>query len=555
MSMPTLKKIQVKIDADIHQIPRGTTLQEVLEKLSENVIPTAAALVNGELQELTYPLYADSIVQWLDLTTDAGLRIYKRSINFVLLAAVSNLFPHHQLKIEHSLAKGTYCELRGEPTLSPMDIARIQEEMQSLVALNLPITRREVSRDDAQKYFLSCHRPGKAQLISYKPGDTVYLYTCGPVTDYFFGPMAPNTGCLKYFELRPFDKGFILIVPDKDNPTGFSPYREPKKLAAVFSESERRGELVGVDKLAQLNELIQSGQESDIIQIAETLHERNLHKISNDICVNRDIRLVLIAGPSSSGKTTFAQRLSIQFRVNGIKPVAISLDNYFVDREINPRDENGEYDFEHINALDLELFNTHLEELIAGKEVTIPLYDFKTGSRIPNGDRVKLGPDQILIVEGIHGLNEMLTASISQKNKRKIYVSALTQLSIDDYNPIPSSDTRLIRRMARDLQFRGTSVQDTLKRWISVRRGEEKNIFPYQEDADYIFNSALAYELAVLKGLVEPELEKLPSWVPEYVEAKRLLYFLEYIIPISPENVPLNSILREFCGGSCFLTC
>ncbi|MGI6065302.1 MAG: nucleoside kinase [Bacillota bacterium] len=555
MSMPTLKKIQVKINDTVHQVPRGTTLQELLEKFSENVIPTTAALVNGELQELTYPLYADSIVQWLDLTTDAGLRIYKRSINFVLLVAVSNLFPHHQLKIEHSLAKGTYCELRGEPVLSPLDIARLQEEMQSLVALNLPFTRREVSRDDAQKYFASCNKPGKAQLISYKPSDTVYLYTCGSVTDYFFGPMAPNTGCLKYFELRPFDKGFILIVPDKDNPTGFSPYREPKKLAAVFSESEHRGELLGVDNLAQLNELIQSGQESDIIQIAETLHERNLHKISNDICANRDVRLVLIAGPSSSGKTTFAQRLSIQFRVNGIKPVAISLDNYFVDREINPRDENGEYDFEHINALDLELFNKHLEELVAGKEVTIPLYDFKTGRRMPKGEKVKIEPNQILIVEGIHGLNELLTASISQKNKRKIYVSALTQLSIDDYNPIPSSDTRLIRRMARDLQFRGTSVQDTLKRWDSVRRGEEKYIFPYQEDADYIFNSALAYELAILKGLVEPELEKLPSWIPEYVEAKRLLYFLEYIIPISAEKVPLNSILREFCGGSCFNTC
>lgn len=553
MQNTKMQTVQLIINQKNLAVPMGSTLQKILKNLPTRPVPVVAALVNNEFQELTYHIYADSTVSWLDLTHSTGLRIYKRSINLVLLAAAANLFPQHRLKIEHSLATGTYCELRGEPALTKTDIDRLQKEMEKIVRSDIPISRREVSKDDAIKYFTGLGRLEKAQLLTYHPENTVYLYNCGPVTDWFFGHMAPSTGCLKFFQLRPFDKGFIVIVPDKHNPTGFSSYGEPKKLAAVFSESERLGELLEVENIAQLNQSIATEKQNEIIQIAETVHERNLHKISDDICAARnEVKLVLIAGPSSSGKTTFAQRLSIQFRVNGIKPIAISLDNYFVNREDNPRDENGDYDFEHIDALDLELFNRQLQDLIAGREVIVPIYDFKTGHRLPEGYQVQLQKNQILIVEGIHGLNEKLTAAVPQHQKRKIYVSALTQLNMDDQNPITSSDTRVIRRMARDLQFRGTSIQNTLKRWPSVRQGEERNIFPFQENADYIFNSALAYELAVLKNLVEPELHKIPSTVPEYREARRIIRLLQYFLPVQSENIPLNSILREFVGGSCF---
>ncbi|ATW28697.1 hypothetical protein DCMF_17265 [Candidatus Formimonas warabiya] len=552
--MPNLKLIQVTIGEKLIEFAQGTSLQEVLQHLTPHPFPIMAAFVNGELQELTYPLYADSTIQWIDASSETGIRIYKRSLHFVLLAAVTKLFPKHKLKIEHSIGQGNYCELRGEESIGEADLVKIEQEIQAVIDHDLPITRREVSKDDAIKYFQSQERPEKASLLKYKPGDTVSLYSCEPITDDFFGPMVPSTGCLGLFELKYFPPGFIIRVPDKSHPELIPPYQEPKKLSVIFRESERRGELMRVENIAQLNEIVEAGSHNEVIQMAETLHERDLTKIADAICADyRDVKLVLIAGPSSSGKTTFAQRLSIQFRVNGIKPVAISLDDYFVDRANTPTDEFGEMDYENIYALDLELFNRHLSQLIEGKEVRVPKYDFVTGTRSSRTQQVKLEKNQILIVEGIHGLNEILTSTIPKKNKRKIYVSALTPLNIDDCNPISSSDTRLIRRMARDLQFRGSSVEKTLKRWPSVRRGEEKYIFPFQEDADFIFNSALAYELAVLKGLVEPELQKITPPSPEHPEAKRLTRFLQYFTPICADGIPLNSILREFWGGSCFL--
>lgn len=555
MSITYPKIVQIKIDEKIHGVPRGMSLKEVLDQYPSDAFPIVGAFVNGELQELTYPLYADSTIQWLDISSDTGVRIYKRSLYFVLLAAASKIMPSYQLKIEHSIAQGNYCELRGKDPLTAANLAEIEQEMHRMIREDLPITRRDVSKDDAIKYFQSQNRTEKARLLKYKPSDTVSLYTCGPLTDYFFGPMVPSTGSLKFFELRYFPPGFVIRIPDKTRPNTLSPYQAPKKLAAIFRESERRGELMEVENIAQLNEITEAGAHNEVIQMAETLHERDLSKIAESICADYpDVKLVLIAGPSSSGKTTFAQRLSIQFRVNGIRPVAISLDDYFIDREKTPRDEFGELDYENIYALDLTLFNLHLAQIIAGNEVFVPKYDFITGTRSSQTQRIKLEEKQILIVEGIHGLNEILTATILPKNKRKIYVSALTPLNIDNCNPISSSDTRLIRRMARDLQFRGSSIENTLKRWPSVRRGEEKYIFPFQEDADFIFNSALCYELAVLKGLVEPELKKVLSSSPEHPEAKRLIRFLQYFLPICPDGIPLNSILREFWGGSCFFS-
>ncbi|MEL7564018.1 MAG: nucleoside kinase [Dehalobacterium sp.] len=555
MSIPNPKIVKIKIGEKIYPVAQGTSLSDVLDQYPSSSFPIVGAIVNGELQELTYPLYADSIVNWLDITSDAGVRIYKRSLYFVLLAAINKIFPNYRLKIEHSIAQGNYCELRGKDALTRSDLAAIEQEMRSMIDRDLSITRRDVSKDDAIKYFQSQGRLEKARLLKYKSNDTVSLYSCGSVTDYFFGPLVPNTGRLQFFELRFFAPGFIIRMPEKSTPDALLPYQEPKKLAAIFRESELRGELMQVENIAQLNGIIESGAHNEVIQMAETLHERDLSKIAGSICADcPEVKLVLIAGPSSSGKTTFAQRLSIQFRVNGIKPVAISLDDYFVDREQTPRDEFGEFDYENIHALDLTLFNLHLAQLIEGKEVAVPKYDFITGTRSSETQKVKLDKNQVLIVEGIHGLNEILTATIPKKNKRKIYVSALTPLNIDDCNPISSSDTRLVRRMSRDLQFRGSSIESTLTRWPSVRRGEEKYIFPFQEDADFIFNSALSYELAVLKALVEPELKKMLPSSPQYPEAKRLLLFLQYFVPICPDGIPLNSILREFWGGSCFFS-
>jgi len=553
LSAANLQPMRITIADQVYPIPQGVPLLALLESLPPSPLPILAARVNGELHELTYPLYADSTVEWLDLSSDTGLRIYKRSLRLVLLMAAGKLFPERQLKIEHSINNGTYCELRGESPLSEEEISRLGEEMRQVVQADLPIIRREVTKSDAIRYFASQGREEKAQLLDYRPGDKVKLYSCGAVTDYFFGYMAPSTGCLGFFQLQSFNRGFLLIVPERKNPTVFISQPTPHKFAAVFADAQRIGELTGLENIAQLNQLIKSGRQDEVIQVAETLHERTLIKTADAISADRQVKLVLIAGPSSSGKTTFAQRLSIQFRANGIKPLAVSMDDYFINRDDTPLDPNGEPDFENINALDLELFNRHLESLIAGEEVLTPRYDFKTGMRQPEGQRLHLEPNQILIVEGIHGLNEMLTAAIPGHTKRKIYVSALTQLNVDDYAPISSSDSRLIRRMARDLQFRGISVQETLRRWPRVREGEEKYIFPFQEDADFIFNSALVYELAVLKGRVLEELKNIPPLTGEKMEAKRLASLLQYVLPASTDQVPIHSILREFLGGGCFM--
>jgi uridine kinase len=547
-------EVNITIGENNYKFPVGITLIEVIQELPPQPVPIVAALVNHQLQELAYPLYANSTIQWIDLNYDSGIRIYKRSLNIVLTSAINELFPDRHLKIKHSLGKGTSCELKGEIKLTKQDVKKIDEKMRDLIAQDLPIIRHRVTKEDAIQFFLNQGHKEKADVLSYKPTPTVNLYTCGNRTDYYYGLMIPSTGILKYFELKYFYPGFIIRAPEIFNPTSLPPYQEHKKLAYIFFEIRRRKELLKIENIAHLNNMVKSGKENEIIQITETIHERHLHYISDLIYKDRkDVKLVLVAGPSSSGKTTFAQRLIIQFLVNGIRPVAISMDDYFVDRENTPKNEKGEYDFEDIHALDLKLFNEHLQALIAGEEVTIPKYSFVTGSRMAEGQKVKIGENQLLIIEGIHGLNEELTASIPKINKRKIYISALSQLNIDDHNPIPSSDARLIRRIMRDLQFRGSRVGNTMKMWPSVRRGEEKNIFPYQENADFIFDSSLIYELAILKNYVEPELATIPPGSMEYLEARRIMRYLQYILPISPDIIPLNSILREFWGGSCFV--
>ncbi len=425
--------------------------------------------------------------------------------------------------------------------------------MKELIKEDIPFEREEVPIDEVVEAFEKTKQRDRLRLLKYWKKDSVYVYKCGTIYDYFYGNMVPSTGYLKKFDLIYYKPGFLLKFPSIYDPNSMPPFEDQKKLFSVFREAEKWAKILDVADVGALNEKIHKEEIGDIIRVSEALHEKKIAHIADMITDKRDyVKIVLISGPSSSGKTTFSKRLSVQLRVNGLKPHTISLDNYFVEREKTPRDENGDYDFESIYALDLELLNEHLNKLLNGEEVHIPKYNFVTGKREYNGDILKMSDDFVLILEGIHGLNETLTSGIPSENKFKIYVSALTQLNIDNHNRIPTTDVRLLRRIVRDNRTRGKSAEDTLLGWLSVRRGEDKNIFPYQEDADIMFNSTLVYELGVLKSHAEPLLREIGKTSSAYSEAKRLLQFLEYFMPSKEDEIPQNSIIREFIGGSCF---
>ncbi|EGO65915.1 nucleoside kinase [Acetonema longum] len=514
--------------------------------------PIVAAKVNQRLEDLQYCLDGDCSVDFLDLSTETGMRVYQRSLAFVLIMAVAELFPQGQVTIEHSLAKGLYCELHLGRPLTQTDVEKLETGMRQIVLADRPFIKKELPLNDAIELFEIAGQAEKVALLKQLNQPEVCVYSCGEIADYVHEIMTPSTGYLKIFELRFYQPGLLLRFPRTENPTVLPTYVEQPKLAAIFQEAERWGAILGCGYVGTLNECIQKETVYDIIRVAEALHEKKIAQIADAIVQQGSVRVILVAGPSSSGKTTFAQRLSIQLRVNGRRPVPISLDDYFVDREHTPRDEQGEYDFEAIEAIDLPLFNDHLRRILAGEEVEIPSFNFKLGAREYLGHKIRISPEQPLIIEGIHGLNERLTQSIPREQKVKIYISALTQLAIDNHNRIPTTDTRLIRRIVRDSQFRSHDALVSLRIWPSVRRGEEKNIFPFQEEADIMFNSALIYELAILKRYAQPLLEQVGTKNPEYSEARRLLQFLEYFEPSGEEDVPPNSILREFIGQSCF---
>lgn len=515
--------------------------------------PIVAAKVNNDIKDLQAKVEEDCLIDFLDLSTDEGIKVYQRTLTFVMIAAVKDLFPNGEVTVEHSLGKGLYCELHlGRETMVG-DIERLSEKMRQIIAEERPIVRKSYTIVEAIKLFKASGQTEKVKLLSQLKRDRVSIYYCGNVYDYFYGTMAPTTGYLKVFDLHFYAPGFILRFPEKTKPDTLPPFISQPKLAKVFQEAEQWGAVLQCGYVATLNECIHNGQISNIIRIAEALHEKKVAQVADYIASHRkEVRVILVAGPSSSGKTTFAHRLDIQLRVNGVRPVPISLDDYFVDRAHTPRDENGDHDFEAIEAIDLELFNEHLTRLLAGEEVKIPSYNFMTGQREYRGHIIKIDKDQPLIIEGIHGLNERLSASVRRDHKVKIYISALTQLSIDCHNRIPTTDTRLIRRLVRDSQFRAHDGLQTLQLWPSVRRGEERNIFPFQEEADIMFNSALIYELAVLKKYAEPLLEKIQAEHSMYSEARRLLNFLAYFESLEDDDIPPNSILREFVGKSCF---
>ena len=524
------------------EVAMGTTLLEVERQLRlDGPHPFLAAYVNNRIKELNYRIYKPVTVRFIDITSFEGIRVYQRTISFILQKAVRELFPDRTLYIRHSLgASGFYCEISG---FGPIP------------AEHLPIQGVKMLTDTARKIYEGFGMTDKIALLDSRPRLYSKIYTIDSLPGYFYGALTPSTGYTPQFDLHSYYNGFFIALPLRTDPTRLHQSVHQEKMFDVFHQYQSWVEIMGVPTVGQLNSKVLAGDASELIKIAEAFHENKLAQVAGCVAeANRErgVRLVLISGPSSSGKTTFAKRLGVQLRVLGLNPVLISLDDYFVDREKTPRDENGEYDYEALEAIDLEQFNDHLKRLERGESVDIPRYDFISGTRQWHDNPLQLDERSVLIVEGIHGLNPALTPGVPESRKFKIYVSCFTSVALDNVSRIATSDNRLLRRLTRDYRTRGNDALSTLARWESVRRGEEKHIFPYQENADVMFNSSLFYEISVLRRFAEPILREVPDTVPEYGEAKRMLKFLDNFIPISPEEIPPTSLLREFIGGSSF---
>ena len=477
---------------------------------------------------------------------------YTRTLQFIFIKATLDLYPNSKITIQHSIGKGIFGEVFKEKPLDKNDIKKIKDKMQELIKRDLPINKVNVTREKAIEIFKSYNMEDKVLLLNQIDLKEIELYELDGRYDYFYGPMNERTSEIKGFDLIDYENGFILRRPTEYEKFTLSEFVEQRKMRNVFRENEKWLDILEVGNVGSLNKKFDEGELVNLIMISEALHEKKIAEIADKISEKNEVKLVLISGPSSSGKTTFAQRLGIQLRLNGIKPVTISVDNYFVERSDTPKDENGEYDFESIEAIDLKLFNEHLVKLLNGEEIEMPRFDFHEGTKKYKGDMLKLNSDEILVIEGIHCLNDKLTSQISKDEKYKVYISALTVLNMDRYNRISTTDTRLVRRIVRDYQFRGYSAKHTLDTWASVNRGEEKNIFPYQEDANKIFNTSLIYELSALKDIAKPLLEEITQDEKEYAEAQRLLNILKYFESIPNEEVPTNSLLKEFLGGGNF---
>jgi uridine kinase len=535
-------------------IDKKEKLSSILETSAYNPkLPVLGARVNNRIRELSNDVYSDSEIDFIDITNSDGIRMVQRGLIFLLYISTKILFPEKKLKVLHSIGNGLYCEL-GSWT-DQKDLKKIKEKMNELITSNLEFKKEKLDKRVAIEHFEKNNDYDKVRLFKFRKKSSVNVYRCGDheYINYFYGYMPPDTSCLKPFDIEIYGQGFLLLTATAESPVKLPERSELQKFSQVFLQYQRWGEILNIETVGDLNKKIADGKTKEVILMSEALHAKKISKMSEEISKNLEKRIILIAGPSSSGKTSTAKRLSLQLMAEGLKPLTISLDDYFVNREKTPLDENGEYDFESINALDLDLFNQNLIYLLDGVEITPPKFDFITGKRFYNGEKMKIEKDQPIIIEGIHGLNERLTSSIPRNKKFKIYVSALTQLGIDDINRIPTTDTRLIRRIVRDNQSRGHSALRTIEMWPSVRRGETRNIFPFQEEADYMFSSALVYELAVLKTHAEQLLMQISDDHPQNTESKRLLKFLEYFLPvINVEYIPRNSIIREFIGGSIF---
>ena len=538
------------------EVEMGITLGELLARLGiEGQYPILAAYVNNRLKELNSRLFKPAVVRFIDITHFEGYRVYQRTISFILHKAVWDLYDNRKFYIRHSLGRGFYCEFDDDKPITDEEIEALRKRMQEIIESRYPIYRRRLQTKEVNGIYEQFGFDDKIALLNTRPRLYSDIYSMDDIVGYFYGALSPDSGYIHLFDIRRYYNGFYIALPTRTDPSKLDMNVHWTKMFDVFREYHRWVDIMGVPTVGSLNKKVLDGDISELIKVAEAFHEKKIAAMADQIdAANREkgTRMVLVSGPSSSGKTTTAKRLGIQLRILGLDPVLISLDDYFVDRKHTPRDENGDYDFEALEAIDLELLNSDLKRLMAGESVDVPRYDFITGTRQWHETPLKLGERSILIMEGIHGLNPRLTPSIPREQKFCIYASCLTSVAMDNLSRIATTDNRMIRRITRDYATRGANALATLQRWPSVRRGEEKHIFPYQENADVIFNTSLFYEILVLRPKIEPILREVPDTEPEYGEAKRLLKFLDNFIPIQTEEIPPTSILREFIGGSSF---
>ena len=545
-------QIRCKNNGEVREFNPGTTLQKIFEGFSLDMpYGAVSARVNNKVEGLAFRVYNHKDVEFLDITSDSGMRTYVRTLFFVLTRAVREVFPDGEIIIEHPVSKGYFCNLRIGRTVVQADVDAIKQRMQDIIASDMSIRRINCPTEEAIEVFREEGRTDVVTLLETTGKLYTTYYKLGEKADYYYGSLLTSTGKIHLFELQQYHDGLLLRVPSRENPDILEEIVRQDKMLGVFSEHHHWQEILGVSTVGDFNTACRAGHTTDLINVAEALQEKRIAGIADDI-YRRKARIVLISGPSSSGKTTFSKRLSVQLMTNGLRPVALSLDDYFVDRELTPLDEHGEYDFESLYALDLPFFNAQLNALLQGEEVELTKFDFTTGKRMLTGNKLRINDHTVLIIEGIHALNPELTKHIPSADKYKIYVSALTSIMLDDHNYIPTTDNRLLRRILRDYKYRGYSAEATISRWPSVRKGEDKWIFPFQENADAMFNSALLFELAILKGYLTPILEQVKENRPEYSEAYRLNKFLQYFETIPDDDLPPTSLLREFLGGSSF---
>lgn len=549
--------VKVTIDGKEHEYAIGTTYREIVDEYQEEVAeaPIILVMVDGKLRELQKKLKGDCTLEFVTTKDHIGFETYKRTVCLVLLRAIYDVAGKENIEkvmIHYSVGNGYYFTMAGKAVLDQHFLDNVKTRMQELADMCTPIGKRSVNTDDAVSLFHHHRMYDKEKLFRFRRVSKVNIYNIGYYEDYFYGYMADHAGYVKYFDLKLYDEGFVLELPTRKNPSVISPFCPEGKIFQVQKESQEWAEKMDISYVGDLNDHITKEGISNILLVQEALQEAKISDIAQRIVLEGNKKFIMIAGPSSSGKTSFSHRLSIQLLAHGMKPHPIGVDNYFKNREETPLDEYGEKNYECLEAIDVEQFNKDMLALLRGERIELPVFNFKTGHREYKGDFLQLGPEDVLVIEGIHGLNDKLSYALPAESKFKIYISALTQLNIDEHNRIPTTDGRLLRRIVRDARTRGTSAKDTIARWPSVRRGEEANIFPYQEQADVMFNSALVYELACLKVYAEPLLFGIDKSEPEYLEAKRLLKFLDYFISVPSEDIPHNSLLREFVGGSCF---
>lgn len=550
-------QIYCKNNNSTREFPEGSSLLDIYNgfNLAMPYGPVSAK-VNNKVESLDFRVYYNKDIEFLDITSSSGMRTYVRSLFFILVKAVEELYPQGSISLEHPISKGYFCKLHIDRTIGLDDVQRIKQKMQEIIAADIPYTRTECHTEKVVRLFEERGMPDKARLLDTYGQLYSYYYQLGDTVDCYYSSLVPSTGYIHLFDIVKYYDGLLLRIPNRENPTKLEEVVKQEKMLEVFQEYHRWNQILGISTVGDLNVACNHGHATDLINVSEALQEKKIAQIADEITHrNQDgkrVKLVLISGPSSSGKTTFSKRLSIQLMTNGLKPYPISLDDYFVNRNDTPLDENGKHDFESLYAVDLPFFEEQLSTLLNGGEVELPRYNFTTGKREMSGKKLRIDEHMILIIEGIHALNPALTPHIPNENKYKVYVSALTTILLDNHNYIPTTDNRLLRRIIRDYKYRNYSAEETIARWPSVREGEEKWIFPYQENADAMFNSALLFELAVLKDYVEPVLRKVPNRCPEYSEAHRLLRFLNYFVSVQDKELPPTSLLREFLGGSSF---